>query len=71
MNNEALLVCSCGGRLVKIMFEEQERNKHNIPTGRYRRACSHLTCEDCLKNVCVDDTFDGPWYTKMLRTAEN
>lgn len=22
------------------------------------------TKEDCLKNFCVDDTFDGPWHNR-------
>lgn len=56
--------CQCGGTLQKIWFQEEERDRHNRKTGRVRRAVSHLTCDACLKNVTVDDSFDGPWTQK-------
>ena len=53
------------GTLVKITEEETKvANGIMYKTGRVRRACSHLVCEDCLKNFCVDDTFDGPWHNR-------
>lgn len=58
--------CSrCGGTLSPVMFEEKERkiiNGNMIYTGRKRMAVSHLVCEDCLSNECVDDSYDGNWY---------
>lgn len=55
------LVCDCGGILKKIWFEESEY-KNGVRTGRVRNAVSHLTCGACLKNVIVDDSFDGSWH---------
>lgn len=57
----------CGGKLIPIWFTEEETKTYNgiiYQTGRIRRACSHLVCENCLKNFAVDDSFDGPWYTR-------
>lgn len=58
--------CSrCGGNLLPVYFTEEERKVecgHLIYTGRKRTAVSHLSCESCMKNECVDDSFDGPWY---------
>lgn len=58
--------CShCGGNLFPEFFVEEEiKIINNVPckTGRKRRAVSHLVCEDCLHNECVDDSFDGPWH---------
>ena len=51
----------CGGRLYPIWFEETEYDRYNTPTGRTRRAVDCLVCEDCMKEYCVDDSFDGPW----------
>ena len=51
----------CGGFLRPVWFIEKEYYR-GYPTGRKRRAVSHLECEDCLRNVNVDDTFDGDWY---------
>lgn len=54
----------CGGKLVPVWFTEEEQVVIDgilCRTGRKRRACSHLTCTDCLANESVDDTFDGPW----------
>ena len=59
--------CSCGYPLEPVYFEEQEYKVISgsmIKTGRYRNAVSHLICENCGKNHCVDDTFDGKWYYK-------
>lgn len=60
--------CSCGYHLEPVYFEEQEekicKDGFRYKTGRYRKAVSHLVCENCGKNHCVDDTFDGPWYNK-------
>ena len=60
-------VCDCGGSLIPVWFTEEETKVANgimYKTGRVRRACSHLVCEDCLKNFCVDDTIDGPWHNR-------
>lgn len=57
-------LCDCGGTLHPVYFTEEETVvSHGImyKTGRKRRAVSHLVCEDCLRNYCVDDSFDGPW----------
>lgn len=54
--------CECGGWLHPVRFIEKEMDRNHGLTGRVRDAVSHLVCDDCLKNVCVDDTFDGPWY---------
>jgi hypothetical protein len=51
----------CGGKLSAVWFEEEEM-KNGYYTGRVRRAVSHLCCIDCLRNVCVDDSFDGKWH---------
>ena len=56
--------CVCGGRLTPVWFTEEEIETVcgiMLHTGRKRRAVSHLTCEDCLRNYPVDDTFDGAW----------
>lgn len=53
--------CTCGGKLSAIRFIEVERDKYNISTGYIRTAVSYLQCDSCLKNHCVDDSFDGPW----------
>ena len=47
-----------------VKFEEPEYDIHNRKTGRYRRAVSHIVCTNCGRNICVDDSFDGPWYRK-------
>lgn len=55
----------CGGTLIPVWFiEEETKIEHGnmYKTGRRRQACSHLVCGECLNNVCVDDSFDGPWY---------
>lgn len=52
--------CECGGGLHAVRFYEIER-RANIPTGRIRNAVSHLSCDACMRNVCVDDSLDGPW----------
>ena len=58
--------CSnCKNILVPIWFEEPERIK-GVLTGRYRKACSHLQCDNCGKSHAVDDTLDGPWYYKPI-----
>lgn len=44
-------VCDCGGSLIPVWFTEEETKVANgimYKTGRVRRACSHLVCEDCL-----------------------
>lgn len=57
--------CDCGGLLEPIWFTEEEikvtQDGYQYHTGRTRRAVSHLVCSWCLKNHCVDDSFDGPW----------
>lgn len=59
----------CGaGWLEPVYFIEEElkltSDGHLYSTGRKRRAVSHLVCTYCLKNQCVDDSFDGPWRTE-------
>lgn len=60
------LRCSeCGGWLLPVYFTDEEyktENGHLYKTGRTRRAVSHLVCEDCLHNECVDDSFDEKWH---------
>lgn len=56
--------CACGGDLLPVWFTEEEQKLSGglmIPTGRKRRACSHLTCSKCMKNECVDDSYDTPY----------
>lgn len=55
----------CGGTLQPVIFEEKETKIINgtmIYTGRKRNAVSHLSCENCMKNECIDETFDGVWH---------
>ena len=57
----------CGAELAPVHFIEEEYkiNPYNYApykTGRKRWAVSHLVCTRCLKNQCVDDSFDGPWH---------
>lgn len=56
----------CGGKLLPVWFIEEEtivdEYGHIIETGRKRRAISHLSCESCLRNQVIDDSFDGNWY---------
>ena len=52
----------CNGKLTPVWFIEEERDNHNIKTGRERQAVSHLVCSNCLANFVVDDSFDGAWY---------
>lgn len=60
--------CECGNNLIPIWFEEKEYETtcdgFRYATGRVRTACSHLTCEYCGKNYCVDDSYDLPWRWK-------
>lgn len=54
----------CGGDLAPVHFIEEEYkicDGRLYKTGRKRWAVSHLVCTRCLKNQCVDDSFDGPW----------
>ncbi len=57
----------CGHPLSIVWFEEEEE-KMGYPyglykTGRRRQNASHLTCTNCLRNVCVDgDTFAQEWF---------
>lgn len=60
-------LCECGGILEGVFFEMQESKINGgimIHTNRYKRACSHMVCQDCGRNHAVDDSFDGDWYTK-------
>jgi len=62
-NTETYGVCvKCGTPLVPEWFTDKEYNSRGYPTGRVRRAVSHLECPKCWLKECVDDTFDGPWY---------
>lgn len=59
--------CTCGGLLVAVYYEEKERIiRSGIPikTGRTRKAVSHLSCLNCMKNVVVDNSFDEPFKYK-------
>lgn len=59
--------CECGYGLQPVYYEEAETKRYDwgeVKTGRYRKACSHLFCDYCGRQYCVDDTFDGPWYNK-------
>lgn len=54
----------CGDDLIPIWFTEEETvviHGTLCKTGRKRRAVSHLSCPTCLRNECVDDSFDMPW----------
>lgn len=55
--------CQCSLKVSK-WFWEYEYDKQGHCTGRKRRAASSLTCPNCFKNYCIDDTFDGPWITE-------
>ncbi len=62
-------VCKrCDFAFSPVYFLEEERDKYHSLTGRVRKAVSHLVCECCRKNECVDDTFDGPWFTPSEHT---
>lgn len=52
--------CECGYPLAPVWFMEKEYREGH-PTGRERKAASHLICESCGTQYTVDDTFDGPW----------
>lgn len=56
----------CGNDLSPVYGTEDEfivENNHLIKTGRERRIVAYLQCKTCFKKQCVDDSFDGPWYT--------
>lgn len=59
------IVCTkCGCKMKPVYFIEEEYTCQNgclFKTGRKRKAVSHLVCENCLTNECVDDSFDEPW----------
>lgn len=55
----------CGTSLEPIWFTEEEIKYVKgsmIKTGRVRQAVDVLICPHCLKQYCVDDSFDGNWY---------
>lgn len=52
----------CGIKLIPIIFIDYEYDNNMIKTGRKRKAISHLTCPQCLKNYTVDDSFDENWH---------
>lgn len=55
-------VCDCSGSLIPVWFTEEETKVANgtmYKTGRVRRACSHLVCEDCLKNFALTIPLTG------------
>lgn len=63
LKTEQWLCSRCGGKMEPVMFLEHEYNKNNVPTGRVRRACSHLECTSCLKKETVDGDFlVGEWF---------
>lgn len=55
--------CSCGYPLYPVWFEEPEekiyKDGSKLKTGRYRKAVSHLICEYCGKNYCIDCPLGG------------
>jgi len=57
--------CSrCGGSLSPVYFIEEEEvyeRGYSYKTGRKRTAVSHLTCTSCLKDECIDGSFDDSW----------
>lgn len=59
-------VCEkCKSDLKPVWFREDEIiYKSGIPmkTGRSRNAVSHLICTNCLRQYCVDDSFDKEWH---------
>ena len=64
-------VCKrCDFPFAPVYFMEEERTKQNVLTGRVRKACSHLVCESCGKEECVDDTFDGQWFTPAKKEKQ-
>lgn len=67
MINKDYGVCErCGTKLqVSEWFTEYEYDEKGMPTGRTKKAVSSLICPCCLKNYCVDDTFDEPWRDKQ------
>lgn len=51
----------CGEKMLPVWFTEKEYSKSGFPTGRKRKACSHLECPNCFQKEVVDDSLDGPW----------
>ena len=54
----------CDVSLKPVWIAEDEYiiiNGRRYKTGRRKKSCSHLECPRCLKNFCVDDSYDGPW----------
>lgn len=60
--------CECDNDLSPVWFEEKEyavtKDGYHYATGRVRTAVSHLTCDICGKNYCIDDSYDLPWRWK-------
>lgn len=54
----------CGEMIRPVWFLETEYGRNGGPTGRKRRAVSHLQCDGCGKKEIVDDSFDGPWEVR-------
>lgn len=55
--------CSrCNSILQKIWFIQKEYDHKGIPTGREKKAVSHLLCNTCGKEEIIDGSFDGEWY---------
>lgn len=50
----------CGGALFPRWFKEHEFVEGRF-TGRVRVAVDVLVCTQCMRQVTVDDSFDGPW----------
>lgn len=59
----------CGGLLAPVYYTEDETtitdDGYMYRTGRKRRAISHLVCESCLRNQCIDDSYDGLWIVEV------
>lgn len=53
--------CKCP--MQPAIYKEKEYNKNKIPTGRIKFAVEYLFCPICGETSCVDDSFDGDWFT--------
>lgn len=53
----------CGDSLVPITFIKKEtRMISGTLIHTERVAIDYLTCENCFRDECIDDSFDGIWY---------
>ena len=58
----------CGEYMRPVWFTQKEYRTNSLgcqaPTGRERRAVSHLECDRCGHNEIVDDSFDEPYLER-------